>query len=280
MPAGDGRAEALQPQDLVLTIFGAHVRDHEQVWSGGMVEVLGDLGFSSEATRAALARLVGRDLLARHKEGRLAFYTLTERAEALLADGDDRIWTFGREAPSDVWTVVWHAIPENRRVERSRFASRLRFLGFGSIQDATWLAAHDRSAPVEALAHALGIEDVTTVLVGGMPTSLPAAPVVRQAWALDAVADRYDRFLESYGRFRRAGERRALTPQQAFATRIVMLHRFRAFPAGDPELPDDLDGLRRRRAEVVKTFDAVYAGLEAPATRYFTETARVRAAAG
>lgn len=271
---------ALQPQDLVLTIFGAHVRHHEMVWSGGMVEILKDLGFSTEAARAALARLVGRDLLARHKAGRLAFYTTTERAEKLLADGDRRIFTFGREADGrGPWTVVWHAIPKDRRVERSRFASQLRFLGFGSIQDATWVAAHDRHDEVGELSRSLGIDIYTSVFVGEMSTALPAGPVIAQAWDLDTVAARYERFLVAFANLRTAKARRALSPQDAFAARITMLHQFRAFPAADPELPDDRDGLARLRTRVVRTFDDVYAGLERTAAQYFDATADIRRAA-
>src|SRR6201999_1612764 len=87
-------ANGLQPQDLILTIFGAHVRrPGETVWSGGMVEILSELGFSPEAARAALARLATRGLLARRKQGRLVHYTLTARADELMSDGDRRIFS-------------------------------------------------------------------------------------------------------------------------------------------------------------------------------------------
>ena len=78
-------AEALQPQDLVVTMLGAHLRwPGQTVWSGGMVEILESFGFSTGSARAALARLVNRNLLARTRDGRRAFYSLTQRAEALL----------------------------------------------------------------------------------------------------------------------------------------------------------------------------------------------------
>lgn len=242
------------------------------------MQILRDLGFSTEAARAALARLVGRDLLERHKSGRLAYYTTTERAEALLADGDRRIFSFGRRAEPVTWTVVWHAIPEDRRVERSRFASQLRFLGFGSIQDATWVAAHDRHADVERLTRSLSIERFTSVFLGDMSTTLPAGPVIAQAWDLPAVATRYERFLDTFGHLRTARARNALTPRESFATRVTMTHEFRAFPAVDPELPDDGDGLGRLRLRVVELFDDVYAGLEGLASEYFAETADIRRA--
>ena len=69
---------ALQPQDLAVTILGAHLRrPGQRVWSGGMVEILGEFGFSTEAARAALSRLVTRGLLERQREDERVFYTLS-----------------------------------------------------------------------------------------------------------------------------------------------------------------------------------------------------------
>ena len=78
-----------------------------------------------------------------------------------------RIFTFGRTEPAvEQWTVLWHAIPEDQRVSRSRFASRLRFLGFGSVQDATWVAARNREHEVRLLLHELDIKPYVSVMVG------------------------------------------------------------------------------------------------------------------
>jgi phenylacetic acid degradation operon negative regulatory protein len=154
-------------QDLAITILGSQMgRSRGRFWSGGMVALIGEFGFSSEAVRAALARLVTRGILERHRDGRMINYALTARAEELLAEGDCRIFSFGRRAPvADAWTLLWHTIPEDRRVERSRLAARLRFLGFGSLQDATWIAASDREAEVRALAGQLALEQYVSVFL-------------------------------------------------------------------------------------------------------------------
>jgi phenylacetic acid degradation operon negative regulatory protein len=269
-------APARQPQDLVLTIFGAHVREPgETVWSGGMVEILGELGFSTEAARAALARLATRGLLERHKDGRRVSYTLTARAEELMAEGDRRIFSFGRAAPeTDIWTVLWHALPETHRVERSRFGSRLRFLGFGSVQDATWVAASNREQEVLLLLRELDIEAYTSVLVGRLSRGLPPVALIAQAWDLAAVARGYAAFIAEFGPLRTAKGRRGLDPQRAFLTRTLMLHRFRGFPAADPELPASVDDGQALRADVVATFDDVYAALAAPAEEHFRAVAQ------
>jgi phenylacetic acid degradation operon negative regulatory protein len=268
----------LQPQDLALTIFGAHVRrPADTAWSGGMVQILGEFGFSAEASRAALARLVTRGLLRRRKDGRLVFYALTARAEELLSEGDERIFSFGRERRAGGWTVLWHTIPEDRRVERSRLASRLRFLGFGSVQDATWIAAGDREAEVLRILAELGVEAFASILVGELSAALGAGALVEQAWDLDVVERAYRAFLGEYGPLRGARAQRRLDERAAFVTRTQMLHRFRGFAFLDPELPEGAGAVDRLRAKVVDVFDAVYSGLEDTAERHFAAVARPQA---
>jgi phenylacetic acid degradation operon negative regulatory protein len=262
--------EGLQPQDLVLTIFGAYVRHGEQVWSGGMVEILESLDFTTGSARAALARLVNRDLLARTRDGRRAFYAVTQRAEALLSQGDRRIFSFGREEPQiQPWTVLWHAIPEAERVARSRFASQLRFLGFGSVQDATWVAARDREQEVLVLLRQLGIDSYATVLVGRVSSEAPPIALVAEAWDLEDAGQRYQAFLGEFGGLRSPRGRRGLDAAGAFRRRTLLLHRFRTFPFIDPELPPGVDTVRELRAEAVACFDEVYAALLEPATEHF-----------
>ncbi len=160
-------SEQLQPQDLVITLLGTYVRPYgDSVWSGGLVRLLGELGFSTGAARVALTRLVRRGLIVRMREGRLVHYRVTPRADRLLAEGDGRIFSLG-DPPDDGshWTVLWHQIPEDRRLERSRLARRLRFLGFGSVQDSVWVSPHDHSAELHELLGELGVESFATMFL-------------------------------------------------------------------------------------------------------------------
>ncbi len=169
------------------------------MWSGGLVAVLAELGFSDGAARIALTRLVRRDLLARHRDGRHIHYSLTRRTVALLADGDRRIFSLGRrERPAGEWTVLWQSIPESRRQARERLVRRLRFLGFGPYQDGTWIAPHDREAEVVALLAELDVTEHAGLLLGRPSTALdpelPAElvpPPDRRAAAVDLFHDLY-----------------------------------------------------------------------------------------
>ncbi|HVK20819.1 MAG TPA: PaaX family transcriptional regulator, partial [Actinokineospora sp.] len=200
------------PQDLVLTILGAHVgpRSGATVWSGGLVALLAEFGFTEGAARVALTRLVRRDLLERAKDGRLVHYTLTARAAAVLAEGDRRIFGLGQgDGAADQWTVLWHTVPEDQRVARARLVRRLRFLGFGPVQDGTWLAPRDRTAEVAALLDQLGVSAHAGMLLGA-PAQVPDfAGFIPRVWDLDALAARYESFVAEFQTARADDERAA-----------------------------------------------------------------------
>ncbi|HTX08975.1 MAG TPA: PaaX family transcriptional regulator C-terminal domain-containing protein [Solirubrobacteraceae bacterium] len=270
--------ESLQPQDLVVTMLGTYVRPFARtVWSGGLVALLGEFGFSDGAARAALTRLVRRGLIARERAGRLVHYRLTPRCERLLIEGDGRIFALGR-LPADAgpWTIVWHQIPEDRRLERTRLGRRLRFLGFGSVQDSVWVAPHDHSSEVAELLGELEVADFASVFVASLRAGPGLPAMVARAWDLWGLEERYDAFCSGFEPYMSA----SLGDQEAFMVRTRLMHAFRAFAQFDPELPDELAPLSGARERAAEIFDALYNGLAAPSQRYFDAVARSVPAAG
>lgn len=282
LPALGGRNEPLQPQDLAITLFGAFAAGkHERLWSGGLVELLNDLGFSNGASRVALARLVNRGLLTRSKEGRLVYYSLSPRTERLLAEGDRRIFRLGWavERWDGRWTMLWHAIPESRRVERARLGRRLRFLGFGSVQDGTWISPHNRERDVAELLREIGVEEHAGVLIGRPAKQMQLDAMIERAWDLEELARRYESFVETFDEYRSPAAQRKLSDKQAFLLRTSVVHAFRRFPFLDPDLPDELMVRNVPRREAAAIFHAVYDGLEESAQRYFDSRVAQAAAA-
>jgi len=269
VPSGD--ADSLQPQDLAVTLLGAYVLPRpREVWSGGMVRLMGEFGFSRAAARVALARLVRRGLLDRVKEGRLVFYVLTERSEHVLAEGDKRIFSLGWDDDWDgTWTVLWHSLPERQRVKRARLARRLRFLGFGSVHDGTWISPHNREADVLELIRDLDVEQHTGVLLGRPAGSMQIDNLIERAWDLEELAQRYDDFVGEFSRYRAERARLQLSDEEAFCVRTRVVHAFRRFPFLDPGLPDELVGRHVPRREAAATFHEVYDALAESAQRHF-----------
>jgi phenylacetic acid degradation operon negative regulatory protein len=265
------QSEPPQPQDLVISMLGTYVRPFgDTVWSGGLVTLLGEFGFSDGAARVALNRLVRRELLDRIREGRRIHYQLTYRCDRLLAEGDGRIFSLGN--PRDdgrTWTVLMHQIPENHRLERGRLARRLRFLGFGSVQDTVWVSPHDHSREVAQLLEELGVPDFATMFRAPVRRATGLAALAARAWDLSGVGERYVAFQREFAPHMPLRARASLRDREAFLVRTRLIHLFRAFPQLDPELPDELAPLRGPRARAVATFHALYEGLAQPSQRHF-----------
>jgi phenylacetic acid degradation operon negative regulatory protein len=274
--------ESLQPQDLVITMLGAYVRPHgDRVWSGGVVVLLGELGFSEGAARVALTRLVRRGLIARMREGRLVHYRMTARAERLLAEGDGRIFTLGHPREDDgSWTVLWYQIPPHRRLERSRLSRRLRFLGFGSIQDSVWVSPHDRSEEVIELLAELEVSEFATLFTAGSAGVAGLPALVARAWDLGGLVDRYEAFAAEFRPLQRGRARAALSEREAFLARTRLMHLFRGFAQLDPELPEELAPVSRSRRRALSTFERLYPALAEPAQRHFDSVTAAYEAAG
>jgi phenylacetic acid degradation operon negative regulatory protein len=240
--------------------------------------LLGEFGFSQGAARVALTRLVRRGLLVRWHRGRLVHYRMTDRCERLLAEGDGRIFTLGepRDGPPEGWTLLWHQIPEDRRLERSRLARRLRFLGFGSVQDSVWISPHNHVDEVSALLAELGVSPFATVFIAALGSDEGIDALVGRAWDLSGLAARYEAFDAEFSPYRARGVR--LSDAEAFTVRTRLVHLFRQFPFVDPELPDRVaadgnragaDDVSRARARAVRTFHVLYKRLAPASERHF-----------
>ncbi|MBP2181222.1 phenylacetic acid degradation operon negative regulatory protein [Amycolatopsis magusensis] len=262
------------PQELVMTLLGGYAepRRTRRVWSGGLVALLAELGFSEGAARIALTRVVRRDLLERHKDGRLVYYRLTRRTLSVLEDGDRRIFSLGRtRGRAGEWTVLWHQIPDDRRVARERLVRRLRFLGFGSVQDGTWLAPHDREQEVLDLLRELDVTAHAGLMLGKPSTGLDIGVFAARAWDLDGLAARYRAFVAEFEAYVDERARAGLDDAAAFALRTRLLHIFREFPARDPELPGEIVPAPAARDRAVALFHDLQAALAPAAQRHFDE---------
>ncbi len=263
--------ERPQPQDLIITLLSSYVRGRRPaVWSGGLVRLLSDLGFSTGAARVALARLVRRDVLRRVKEGRLVEYEISPHSQRLMREQDANLFAFGKEhRPEETITILWHSLPEERRLERSLLVKRLRFLGFGSIQDATWISPGDRSTEVVSLVQDIGISQYCSLILGTPTEALTLRPLIERGWDRDALLQRYEMFMTLYKPYRTVASRARLTDAEAFLLRTRCIHNYRFFPAMDLALPGEPVSATRRRHSAAQLFDEVQGGLEQAAVRYF-----------
>jgi phenylacetic acid degradation operon negative regulatory protein len=262
----------LKPQELILTLVGEYVEPQERVWSGGLVRLLEDLDFTTAGARIAINRVVSRGLFDSVKEGRRVYYTRTPKLTEVLTEGHRQTFWFRYPAEEwdGRWTLVWYAIPEEHLLARRRFSRRLAFLGFGALQDGTWIAPHDRSADILTASDSLDVQRYVLVFVGEAPDWLNLPDVLGHAWDVEEAGRRYAAFLDEFGHFRRKQARARLSPRDAFVARTHMIEAFRQVAPLDPKLPDSVLDLRHRR-KAIATFDEVEAALRPAAAQYFAE---------
>jgi phenylacetic acid degradation operon negative regulatory protein len=235
-----------------VLVFGM-ARPDGSVRAGELYPVAEAAGQSTEQVRSCLRRLVGEGLFTRDGEGRDAVFRLTERGMATWAGHLDRHrLAYAQDQAGRGWDRRWHlvgfAVPEARRDDRDELRDWLRQLGGAPIQGGLYVSAHPWEKEVRDEAHRLGIADAITLAttdeleVGGEgdPRALAA-----RLWDLQAVARRYERFLDRYGGVPDALEamrarRERLTDAEFLAGALATVVDFQTCVQRDPLLPPEL----------------------------------------
>jgi phenylacetic acid degradation operon negative regulatory protein len=192
---------AVRPQTLLLTFLGAHVLGRNVcVFSGSYLNVMELVGVSEHATRSTLARMVRRGLLGRRRAGRRMFFGLTPHSEEILEDGEARIWGTGpvNTDGDGEWTLVGFSLPQEWRRLRHDLRSRLTWSGFGMIHSGLWIAPS--RVDVSAILAELGLAGHVRVFAARPVHPADIGPLLREAYDLVGLAERYETFLRRWGR--------------------------------------------------------------------------------
>jgi phenylacetic acid degradation operon negative regulatory protein len=224
----------LRPQSVLLTFFGDFAAGTDvAVAAAGILDVLDGVGVGAAATRATLNRMVKRGLLRRVASGRQAYFGLTEfglstvldgRQRAQEADVVDREWD-GR------WTLVSFSLPEDSQRQRHALRSRLSWAGFGMVHAGLWAAP--RTVDVPRLLGDLGILDRVRAFSGEPLDPTEGVALVREAFDLDTLAERYDGFVRRWSPYDRAAERMA----DPLVGRVLVSSDWLLVLRHDPRLP-------------------------------------------
>jgi phenylacetic acid degradation operon negative regulatory protein len=186
---------------VVFTLLAEHLLDRDLgLFSGSFIEVLGRIGIGEHATRSTLARMTRRGLLVGQRKARKTYFCMTPRCTAILEDGRHRIWHMGAVNTAEVahWTLLTFSLPEAWRQKRDDLRARLTWSGFGPLQNGAWLAPAE--IDVRAMVAELDLgKHVRAFHVQPAPPT-DAAAVIRDAFDLAALAERYRAFSRKWER--------------------------------------------------------------------------------
>lgn len=225
-------------RSLLMTVLGEFVMRRDQpVWTSTLVTVLAKFGVEEKSARQALARTAAEEWLSAERHGRRVRWRLTSRGRQLLTEGDDRIYSFGREERSwdRMWLVLMVSVPETKRELRHRLRTRLSWAGFGSPSAGVWVTPDTkREQEAQQILEELALTDGAMSFIAQYGSIGQEQSIVHQAWNLQAIAERYKQFIDEFG---------GLGPDGADATLVAhtrLVHEWRRFPLLDPQLPSEL----------------------------------------
>ena len=255
---------------LLLTALGEFVLPHGgSVWTATLIEALRLLDVDERNVRQAAARLRDEGFLTTVRHGRRAQWCLTDAGRHLLTTGTERIYRFGADGPAwdRRWLVVLSAVPEDQRAKRHQLRSQLSFAGFGFIDAGTAVSPHpEREDAVNDVLRDLDLVDAAIVFVAETGSLVPDAEILRRAWDVDALAERYEAFLAEFR------GRRPRTPPERVAALIELVHAWRRFPFGDPEIPAELLPANWPGRRAKQHFDECHAAWAPDANAWFEQT--------
>ena len=256
-----GPAGALQPRQLIVTLYGLYAREHGSWLSiAAVVRLMAALGVEEPAVRSSISRLKRRGLLdARRVEG-VAGYALTDVAQEILADGDARIFGRRRAAGGDGWLLVVFSVPESERDKRHQLRAQLTRLGFGTVAPGVWVAPGHLADEAAEVLDRRGLAGYVELFRGAHLGAV--RDQVARWWDLDELHTRYAEFLDRQEPVR---ARVAAGPEPAFADYVRLLTDWRRLPYADPGLPLDLLPADWNGARAADLFAELSARLAEPA---------------
>jgi phenylacetic acid degradation operon negative regulatory protein len=249
---------------LLFTVLGEFVLPSgATAWTSSFINVFGRMGVEEKATRQALMRTAADGWLKAERAGRRTLWHLTPAAERLLTEGTERIYGFtAAEQWDGRWLLILARAPETDRPARHLLRTRLTRAGFGSPAPGVWISPHTGRMPEaeHALAEAGLFADAQIFIAEHHQGRLDGqqggrlADMVRQAWDLDALEDRYEAFIAEFATWEDGA---AVTDPLVRVVELV--HAWRRFPWTDPALPASLLPARWSGVEAARLFTRLHA---------------------
>jgi phenylacetic acid degradation operon negative regulatory protein len=266
---------AAQPRHLIVTVYGLYSRAQGGWMSvASLVSLLADLGVDEPAVRSSISRLKRREILhARRRDG-AAGYELSRTAQAILREGDHRIFRRERASLADGWLLAVFSVPEPERHQRHILRSQLALLGFGTAAPGVWIApAYLHEATADMLER-LGLARYADLFHADHLAFGDLHAKVRQWWDLDQTEHLAKDFVATYEPVLHSWSRRRPQshPREAFADYVSVLTAWRRLPYLDPGLPAELLPPAWAGFQAADVFFTLQSRLAEPASQHATRT--------
>lgn len=255
----------MQARSALFDLFGDHLRSRGgRAPVAALVKLLAPLGIAPPAVRTAVSRMVRQGWLHPLRLSAGPGYLLTPKAVRRLDEAAARVYRTGRGGWDGKFDLVVMDPPAARR-DRQRLAAHLAFLGYGMLDERTWVATR-AGEEIDGLLDEAGVTYERFTAAHASGTS-GASAVVRRAWDLREIGQEYERFVAEQRPLLAAVTVRS-SDEDAYAARFRLVHAWRTFLFRDPQLPPALLPERWPGNSAAAFFDRHAARLRPAADRY------------
>jgi phenylacetic acid degradation operon negative regulatory protein len=256
----------MQARSALFDLYGDYLRPRGgRAPVAALVRLLAPLGIAAPAVRTAVSRMVRQGWLLPVRLTTGPGYQLSVKAVHRLDEAAARIYRTPRPQWDGRFDLIVLGARRDATADRSRLLATLRYLGYGSLDGATWVAPRPADEVAAVLAEAaVGYERFAATHAGG---AAGAAELVRRAWDLDAIGEAYRQFVDELQPTVTAITERS-GDECAYAARFRLVHSWRTFLFRDPQLPPALLPAPWAGDAAAEFFDRHEARLRPAADRY------------
>jgi phenylacetic acid degradation operon negative regulatory protein len=232
-------------KSLAVTVFGDAIQPHGgSIRLKGLIDLLAPFGINHRLVRTSVFRLVRDHWLHPRRHGRESSYQLTESGQRRFALAYDKIYQ--RQPPEwdGCWTLV--ALPVNgiTRERRARLRKELEWHGLRQLipnllghPQINWAALEEVLDRLNARKKLITCQVVESGALG----TRGLAELVRSSWNLSMVIKGYRQFFRRFSALEEMpSESGAISPEERFVIRTLLIHAFRRIVLHDPLLPPEL----------------------------------------
>ncbi|MES2296538.1 MAG: phenylacetic acid degradation operon negative regulatory protein PaaX [Pseudomonadota bacterium] len=266
-------------KSLVMTIFGDAIAPHGgAVWLGSLIELLAPLAVNDRLLRTSVFRLAQEGWLGANRDGRRSAYAILPQALPRFERANRRIYAQPGVQWDGNWTLVLGAASAIDAPARAALRKELLWEGYGQLAPGSFGHPAPDAAILDEIVKRVGVQGKLLICkaseLAGV-ASRPLRELVGESWDLSGVAAGYAQFIAQFAPLLEAVLRDpAVTAQQAYVVRTLLIHAYRRVQLHDPQLPVELLPAPWPGSQAYALARQLYRATFAQADRHIIETMR------
>lgn len=237
--------QSVSGTSLIISYFGDYLWTcGGGIWLGNLIQAMETIGLNQRVVRSSVFRLHKDEWLTVNKVGRKSYYYLDPRRYNEMLTANKKIYHSEQVSWSKRWNIIHTSLgPANSNKEQVRY---LQHKGFGLL-DKDFFVQPD----LQKLTPEIKQEITRTISSAKIfqqaelyyENEDELRNMVRQCWDIERIADDYRQFVALFNpvwEVLQTMPDEAMSEEDAFKMRLLVIHFYRRIIVKDPELPCEL----------------------------------------